>query len=61
MAKWFLFHRNDVESLRQTIIKAVNLSNYEYAVMKENLNKYTAENFSVEVVAQKYVDYFNSI
>lgn len=57
----FLFHRNDVESLRQTIIKAVNLSNYEYAVMKENLNKYTAENFSVEVVAQKYVDYFNSI
>lgn len=57
----FLFRRNDVESLRQTIIKAVNLSNYEYAVMKENLKKYTAENFSVEVVAKKYVDYFNSI
>lgn len=57
----FLFHRNDEESLRQAIIKAASLSNEEYSQLKANLAKYTAENFSVEVVAKKYVEYFNSI
>lgn len=57
----FLFHRNDVESLKQTIIKAVNLNSNEYTSIKKRLKEYTAKNFSVEVVAQKYVDYFNSI
>lgn len=57
----FLFQRNDVESLRQAIIKVASLSNEEYSQLKANLAKYTAENFSVEVVAKKYVEYFNSI
>lgn len=57
----FLFHRNDEESLRQAIIKAASLSKEEYAQLKANLAKYTAENFSVEVVAKKYLEYFETI
>lgn len=57
----FLFRRNDVESLRQVIIKATSLSKEEYSQLKGNLAKYTDENFSVEVVAKKYVEYFETI
>lgn len=57
----FLFHVNDKESLKAAIIKAVKMPKADYQKMKENLKAYVAENYSLEAVSKKYVEYFNSI
>ena len=57
----FLFHVNDKESLKTTITKAVQMTTADYQQMKGDLKVYVAENYSLEAVAKKYVEYFNSI
>lgn len=57
----FLFHVNDKESLKATIIKAAQMTTSDYQQMKDHLSDYVAKNFSLEAVATKYVEYFNSI
>jgi|GEM_PF-6859950 len=37
------------------LFRCKDLSKEEYAQLKANLAKYTAENFSIEVVAKKYL------
>ena len=57
----FLFHVNDKESLKAAITKAVKMPKADYLAMKENLKKYVAENYSLEAVSKKYVEYFKKI
>ena len=57
----FLFERNQVDSLIETIIKAACLSSKEYEDLKKNLATYATENFGLENVAQRYIDYFKSV
>ena len=57
----FLFHVNDKESLKATITKAVQMTTADYQQMKGDLKAYVAENYSLEAVAKKYVEYFNEV
>lgn len=57
----FLFHVNDKDSLKKTIMKAASMSSEEYQKMKGYLRSYVKENFSLEAVSKKYVEYFNEI
>ena len=57
----FLFKRNNLESLIETIVKVVKLNGDKYLALKERLRDYTETNYSVKSVAEKYIDYFNAI
>ena len=57
----FLFEPRNVESLRDAIIKAVELGKDGYKQMKDNLHNYVEDNFSLEAVAPKYVEFFNEV
>ncbi len=57
----FLFKSGDKQSLIEVIIKAVMLNQEEYRQMKDNLSRYVANNFSLETVASKYLEFFNTI
>ena len=57
----FLFHVNDKESLKVAITKAVKMSKADYQAMKDNLNAYVVENYSLEAVSKKYVKYFKEV
>ena len=50
-----------MESLRDAIIKAVELGKDGYKQMKDNLQNYVEDNFSLEAVAPKYVEFFNEV
>lgn len=56
-----LFKSKSVDDLKEKIIKAANMPNDEKSKMKENLKAFAEENFGLEKVSQKYVEYFNSI
>ena len=56
-----LFKSKSVDDLKEKIIKAANMTNDEKSKMKENLKAFAEENFGLEKVSQKYVEYFNSI
>lgn len=57
----FLFHVNDKESLKAAITKAVGMTAEAYQQMKHNLKEYVTENYSLETVAKKYVEYFKEV
>ena len=57
----FLFEPRNAESLAKAILKAVELGQDGYGKMKENLRKYVEDNFSLEAVAPKYVEFFNKV
>lgn len=57
----FLFKVNDKKSLMSTIIKATELSNEAYCLMKSNLSNYSEKNFSLEKLSIQYVEYFKSV
>ena len=57
----FLFKRNNLESLIETIVKVVKLNGDKYLALKERLRDYTKTYYSVKSVAEKYIDYFNAI
>lgn len=56
-----LFHVNDKESLKKSIVKAVMMSTNEYQRMKLYLKEYVDKNHSLSSVADKYVLYFDKI
>ncbi|MBE6333912.1 MAG: glycosyltransferase family 4 protein [Bacteroidales bacterium] len=57
----FLFKVNDREDLTRVIEEVVNMKPQEYKCLKENLKKYSIENFSLEKISKKYIDYFELI
>lgn len=57
----FLFHVNDKESLKVAITKAVKMSKSDYQAMRDNLKAYVVENYSLEAVSKKYVEYFKEV
>ncbi|MCM1078508.1 MAG: glycosyltransferase family 4 protein [Bacteroidales bacterium] len=57
----FIFKKNDLESFRQVIVRAVSMSKDEYTQMKNNLYTYAQANFGLEAVSIRYIDYFNNI
>lgn len=56
-----LFKSKSADDLKEKIIKAANMTDDEKSKMKENLKAFAEENFGLEKVSQKYVEYFNSI
>ena len=56
-----LFKSKSVDDLKEKIIKVANMTDDEKSKMKENLKTFAEENFGLEKVSQKYVEYFNSI
>lgn len=57
----YLFKRNNLHDLVAVIKKASQLDNVEYVKMRNNLRTYTIQNYSVETVASKYIEYFKSL
>lgn len=57
----FLFHVNDKTSLVSVLSKAITLPGIEYEKMKEKLCDYVKRTYSLDVVAKKYIDFFNLI
>lgn len=57
----YLFKRNNLHDLVVVIAKASQLDNVEYVKMRNNLKTYTFQNYSVETVASKYIEYFKSL
>ena len=57
----FLFKRNDLKDLVDTIVKASQLDAAEYAGIQSNLERYVRENFSIDVIAAQYYHYFQKI
>lgn len=57
----FLFTVNDKESLKKVLTKVSNQNEKEYMRIKNNLAQYTHDNYSLEVISQKYINFFNSI
>lgn len=57
----FLFHVNDKESLKVAITKAAQLISGDYQNLKRNLQAYVDENYSLEAVSKRYIEYFNKI
>ena len=57
----YLFKRNNLHDLVAVIKKASQLDNVEYVKMRNNLRTYTFQNYSVETVASKYIEYFKSL
>lgn len=57
----YLFKQNDVEALKEAIIKAVSLNKNAYDEMKCFLKQYVDSNFTLEAVSQKYIDFFDSL
>lgn len=57
----FLFHVNDKDSLISVLSKAIAYPTSEYRYMKKNLRDYVRQTYSLDVVAKKYVDFFNLI
>lgn len=53
-----LFKVNDKQSLKDAILRAVNMNQNEYTSMKANLYLYTQKNHSVESAAKRYMEYF---
>lgn len=57
----YLFRCNDERSLIEAITKAAMMTPDEYKAMKTSLATFVAENYSLAVVAKRYIDYFKSI
>lgn len=59
----FTFKCNDVGSLADTMIQAVELKNNtdSYVGLKKRMQEYVSENYSSEVLVGKYTDMFNVI
>lgn len=57
----FLFKVNNEEALIKVIIKAINLDESSRHEMKRNLNIYAQNNYSLYVIGEKYINYFESI
>lgn len=57
----FLYAKNNVSQLSNTLHKCINLSGQEYNIIKENLKKHVDNNYSLEVIAQKYCAMFDNI
>ena len=56
-----LFKSKSADDLKEKIIKAAKMTDDEKSKMKGNLKAFAEENFGLEKVSQKYVEYFNSI
>ncbi len=57
----FLFKSGDKQSLIEVITKAVMLKQEEYQRMRDDLSRYVTENYSLEAVASRYLDFFNTL
>ncbi len=53
----FLVGNNNLKELKEAIIKYINLNEAEKIKMSQNARNYIVENFSVEIVWQKFSEY----
>lgn len=56
-----LFKSMDVVDLKDKIVKAANMTDSEMLKMRSELKVFAKDNYSLEKVCMKYVEYFNSI
>jgi len=57
----FLFKVNNKKSLSLVIMKASRMSQFEYEDMRKNVHNYVQNNYNLEVISAKYINYFNKI
>jgi glycosyltransferase involved in cell wall biosynthesis len=57
----FLFNVNDVASLANVIVKVADLSSDEYVLLKENLCRYTEEEYDLKKIACRYETFFDFV
>lgn len=57
----FIFKRNDLNSLINTIIKVSTLDKSEYEEIKINLREYVESNYQLNVISNNYIQYFNKV
>lgn len=57
----FIFEEGNLNSLIEVIVKAINIDDVKYIEMKNNLKSYVNDHFSVNAVAKRYIEYFNSL
>lgn len=57
----FIFKRNDLNSLINTIIKVSTLDKSEYEEIKINLRGYVESNYQLNIISNNYIQYFNKL
>lgn len=57
----FVFRKNDVHGLAKVLEYVSKQSKSDYLKMKQNLKSYAQENFCLESVSRKYIEYFHKI
>jgi len=55
----FLFERDNIVSLKNTIINCLFLKEDSYSGISENIRNYCKNNFDIDSICNKYLDYFN--
>jgi glycosyltransferase involved in cell wall biosynthesis len=57
----FLFKSEQVDSLKQVMRTALDLSSSEYDILQESTMNYVRENYSLQAITNRYIEFFNCI
>jgi glycosyltransferase involved in cell wall biosynthesis len=57
----FLFEVNNIESLKETLAKAVSLPANDYTEMKNRLKLFVGKNYSLQSILKNYITFFDSL
>lgn len=57
----FLYKKNDIQSLTDTLHKCINLDQDAYNMIKSSQAKFVKQHFSLDAVTEKYIQMFNNI
>ncbi len=57
----FLYKKNNVAELREVLHRSINMAESEYFNMKRNQQEVVRNNYTLEVVSQKYCDMFDKM
>ena len=57
----FLFKSEDVESLKEIMGKALGMTQMDYKKLKNSTIDYVEENYSLQSITKRYIEYFNRL
>jgi glycosyltransferase involved in cell wall biosynthesis len=57
----FLFQSENVSSLKQVMLKVLEMPRSEYAALLKSVEAYVSDNYSLQAITNRYVDYFNRL
>ena len=57
----FIFEANNIDSLKETLIKAVSVPEDDYMKMKNQLKVFVEKNYSLKSILNNYIVFFNTL